>query len=308
MSHFIKHHPNDISTHDHINKSNHNIKKDNEIYVKDNTSVLKFVFCMVLSFAFVELFTALWTNSLALLADFFHMITDSMALLFALIMNILSRKPANEKYSYGHGRADTIGAFVNAFFMILVVIFILYEAIIRLLNPVQVNGIGVFIVALIGLFINIIALKLLHGGESLNTKAAFIHIMGDLLGSIAAIISGLVIYQTGFMPVDPILSIIVAIIILFPSIKILKQTVKILMEAVPEGICLNAVGSRIESIEGILSIHDLHIWTMSSNDIAMSAHIHVKDLNEWDEILIELQKLLIKEFDISHITLQPEVC
>jgi len=308
MSHFIKHHPNDISTHDHINKSNHNIKKDNEIYVKDNTSVLKFVFCMVLSFAFVELFTALWTNSLALLADFFHMITDSMALLFALIMNILSRKPANEKYSYGHGRADTIGAFVNAFFMILVVIFILYESIIRLLNPVQVNGIGVFIVALIGLFINIIALKLLYGGESLNTKAAFIHIMGDLLGSIAAIISGLVIYQTGFMPVDPILSIIVAIIILFPSIKILKQTVKILMEAVPEGICLNTVGSRIESIEGILSIHDLHIWTMSSNDIAMSAHIHVKDLNEWDEILIELQKLLIKEFDISHITLQPEVC
>lgn len=308
MSHFIKHHPNDISTHDHINKSNHNIKKDNEIYVKDNTSVLKFVFCMVLSFAFVELFTALWTNSLALLADFFHMITDSMALLFALIMNILSRKPANEKYSYGHGRTDTIGAFVNAFFMILVVIFILYESIIRLLNPVQVNGIGVFIVALIGLFINIIALKLLHGGESLNTKAAFIHIMGDLLGSIAAIISGLVIYQTGFMPVDPILSIIVAIIILFPSIKILKQTVKILMEAVPEGICLNTVGSRIESIEGILSIHDLHIWTMSSNDIAMSAHIHVKDLNEWDSILIELQKLLIKEFDISHITLQPEVC
>lgn len=308
MSQFIKHHPNDIATHDHINKSNHNIKKNSKIHHEDNTSVLKFVFFIVLSFAFVELFTALWANSLALLADFFHMITDSIALFFALIMNILSRKPANEKYSYGHGRADTIGAFVNAFFMILVVIFILYESILRLLNPIQVNGIGVFVVALIGLFINVIALKLLHGGESLNTKAAFIHIMGDLLGSIAAIISGLIIYKTGFMAIDPILSMIVAVIILFPSIKILKQTVKILMEAVPEGICLNSVGNRIESIEGVVSIHDLHIWTMSSNDIAMSAHINLKNLNEWDEILIQLQKILIKEFDISHVTLQPEVC
>lgn len=306
MSEFHKHNDNDLISHDSNNIGNHEHAKCNN---KENTSFNKlfFIFILTLGFSIVEIIASFATNSLALFADFAHMLTDSASILFALLMAKLSMKPANDNFSYGHGRADTIGAFINALFMIAIVIFIFYEAIMRLFEPQQVHGIGVIIVSSLGLVINLIGLKVLHGDHSLNTKAAFIHVLGDMFGSISAIIAGIIIYYTGWMKIDPILSLIVSLIIIIPALKIIKSSVKILMEGVPEHLDFNEVGKQIESISGIVSVHDLHIWTMSSNDASLSAHIIIKDPKEWYNILEEIQKTLHDKYHIEHVTVQPEI-
>lgn len=308
MHDFHKHREEDNHSHGEHNIKNHDKEHHHEHDEhKHNDKALKWILCITLGYAFVELGAAFWSKSLALFADFAHMITDSASIFFAIVMAILSKKPANEKFSYGHGRADTIGAFINAMFMVFISIVIIYEAINRLFNPVDVNGLGVIIVSTIGLFVNLIGLKLLHGAESLNTKAAFVHILGDLLGTVAAIMSGVIIYYGGYMIADPLLSIAVSIIILFPAIKILKSAVKILMEGVPNHIDYNEVGHSIKEIKGVKSVHDLHIWTMSSNDVALSAHVLIDELEDWHKSLDNIQEMLIKEYKIVHVTIQPEI-
>ncbi|EPP7234740.1 cation diffusion facilitator family transporter [Shigella flexneri] len=308
MHDFHKHREEDNHAHGEHNIKNHDKEHSHDQYEhKHNEKALKWILGITLGYAFVELGAAFWSKSLALFADFAHMITDSASIFFAIIMAILSKKPANEKFSYGHGRADTIGAFINAMFMVFISIVIVYEAINRLFHPVDVNGLGVIVVSTIGLFVNLIGLKLLHGAESLNTKAAFVHILGDLLGTVAAIMSGVIIYYGGYMIADPLLSIAVSIIILFPAIKILKSAVKILMEGVPNHIDYNEVGHSIKEVKGVKSVHDLHIWTMSSNDVALSAHVLIDELEDWHESLDNIQEMLIKEYKIVHVTIQPEI-
>lgn len=315
MSDFHKHNSYDNTTHDHHNISNHehinnNHNKSHSHSHESTTSSTKKLFIMfllTLGFSIIELISSFATNSLALFADFAHMLTDSAAILFALLMAKLSGKPANKNFSYGHGRADTIGAFTNALFMIAIVIFISYEAISRIFKPQEVHGLGVIIVSSIGLVINLIGLKVLHGDHSLNTRAAFIHVLGDMFGSLSAIVAGVIIYYTGWMKIDPVLSLVVSIIILIPAFNIIKSSIKILMEGVPEHIDFNQVGEDIKSIEGIVSVHDLHIWTMSSNDASLSAHIVIQDTNQWHRILVDAQKLLHDKHNINHITVQPEL-
>lgn len=301
MHDFHKHREEDSHAHGEHNIKNHDKEHHHGEYEhRHNEKALKWILGITLCYAFVELGAAFWSKSLALFADFAHMITDSASIFFAIIMAILSKKPANEKFSYGHGRADTIGAFINAMFMVFISIVIIYEAINRLFNPVDVNGLGVIVVSTIGLFVNLVGLKLLHGAESLNTKAAFVHILGDLLGTVAAIMSGIIIYYGGYMIADPLLSIAVSIIILFPAIKIL-------MEGVPNHIDYNEVGHSIKEVKGVKSVHDLHIWTMSSNDVALSAHVLIDELEDWHKSLDNIQEMLIKEYKIVHVTIQPEI-
>lgn len=307
MHEFHKHRDNDSHAHDNKNIINHDKYSENHGHTHDNSNSLKIILAITFIYAFVELGVALWSKSLALFADFAHMITDSASILFAIVMAVLSKKPANEKFSYGHGRADTIGAFINALFMVVISICIVYEAINRFFHPVNVNGLGVIIVSTIGLFVNLIGIKLLHGSESLNTRAAFVHILGDLLGTVAAIMSGVIIYYGGYMIADPLLSIAVSIIILFPAIKILKSAVKILMEGVPNHIDYNEVGYSIKEVKGVKSVHDLHIWTMSSNDVALSAHVLIDELEDWHNSLNNIQEMLIKKYKIVHVTIQPEI-
>lgn len=308
MHDFHKHREEDSHAHGEYNIKNHDKGYNHGSHEhQHNEKALKWILGITLCYAFVELGAAFWSRSLALFADFAHMITDSASIFFAIIMAILSKKPANDKFSYGHGRADTIGAFINAIFMVFISIVIIYEAINRLFNPVDVNGLGVIVVSTIGLFVNLIGLKLLHGSESLNTKAAFVHILGDLLGTVAAIMSGIIIYYCGYMIADPLLSIAVSIIILFPAIKILKSAVKILMEGVPNHIDYNKVGNSIKEVKGVKSVHDLHIWTMSSNDVALSAHIMVKEFEDWHKVLEDIQEMLIAKYKIVHVTIQPEM-
>jgi len=313
MTNFHAHHNHDSCVHDDQNLRNHNHvhKKDghnhNHDYKNKSKAILMTVMIMTLGFAFVELFAGMWSGSLALIADFCHMLTDSAALLFALVMAHLSQKPANKDFSFGHGRADTIGAFVNALFMLGIIVFIVFEAVQRILHPEPVKAEGVIIVASIGLVINLIALFLLKDQHSLNTKSAMIHIAGDLLGSIATIVAGVAIYYTNMTVIDPILSLIVSLIILGPTWTLIKKSIRILMEGVPQHVEFEKVGTAIDKVKGVKSVHDLHIWTMNSDNTSLSAHILIENMSEWDDVLKDIQLMLSKEFDIEHITLQPEV-
>lgn len=312
MSIFNKHYDQDIQTHDHINNHNHNhsgIKSNKQHachHAHESGMKLKIVLSITFIYALIELIMAIFSKSLALGTDAVHMFTDSFALFLAAYMAKISQKPADHNYSYGRGRADTIGALMNGIFMLIIIGFIIYEGISRFINPIAVNGLSVTLVASIGLCINIISLKLLHGGDSLNTKAAFLHVLGDMLGSVSAIVAGIIIYYTGYMQADAILSILVSIIILVPTFKILASSIKILMESVPEHISYIKVGEDILSIKEVLSVHDLHIWTMNSEDTSLSAHIIIDDIKKWHSVLNDVQKILLEKHNIHHITLQPE--
>lgn len=313
MTGFHSHHKEDSCVHDSHNLSNHaqvhkkNSHNDCHNYKNKNRNILIIVLAMTFVFAFVELFAGLWSGSLALIADFCHMLTDSAALLFALIMANLSLKPANKHFSFGHGRADTIGAFVNAIFMLGILGFILFEAVQRIIHPEPIKAEGVIIVASIGLVINLIAIYLLKDQHSLNTKSAMIHIAGDLLGSVATVIAGITIYYTDLTIIDPLLSIVVSFIILVPTWRLIKTSIRILMEGVPQHVDFEKVGIEINKIGGVKSLHDLHIWTMNSDNTALSAHVLIDEMSNWDGILESIQLMLSKDFDIEHITLQPEI-
>lgn len=260
-----------------------------------------------LGFAVVELVGGLWAGSLALVADAGHMATDSAALLFALAANIIARRPVSDRHSFGLARVEVIAAFVNALAMLAVVAWIFYEAIDRLLTPVEVKGLSVFAIALVGLAINImVAWSLSRDRENVNTRAAFIHVIGDLLGSVAAITAGLIIYFGGPALVDPLLSMFVAALILRSTAGVLKETLFVLMDSVPEGLDFQAVGKALARIHGVKSVHDLHVWSMVPGRGALSAHVLVEDIGQWPTVLREARAVLRREFGIDHVTLQPE--
>lgn len=262
---------------------------------------------LTLGYAFIELIGGLWSGSLALLADAGHMATDSAALLFALAANIIARRPVSDRHSFGLARVEVIAAFVNALAMLAVVAWIFYEAIDRLQAPVQVQGLGVFVIATVGLVINIlVAWSLSRDRENVNTRAAFIHVLGDLLGSVAAIAAGVIIYFGGPLMVDPLLSMFVAALILRSTFGVLKETTLVLMDSVPAGVDYREVGQALARIRGVKSVHDLHVWSMVPGRTALSAHVLVDDIAHWPAILAEARRVLAARFHIDHATLQPE--
>jgi cobalt-zinc-cadmium efflux system protein len=258
-------------------------------------------------FAVVEVIGGLWSGSLALLADAGHMATDSAALLFALAANIVARRPASDRHSFGLARAEVIAAFVNALAMLAVVAWIFFEAIERIRGPLEVKGGGVFVIASIGLLVNIVvAWVLSRDRENVNTRAAFIHVLGDLLGSVAAIVAGVVIYFGGPLLADPLLSMFVAALILRSTFGVLKETTLVLMDSVPAGVDYRQVGRALAQIGGVKSVHDLHVWSMVPSRGALSAHVLVEDIARWPAILKQARALLAHDFGIDHVTLQPE--
>jgi len=262
---------------------------------------------LTLTYALIELVGGLWSGSLALLADAGHMATDSAALLFALAANIIARRPVSDRHSFGLARVEVIAAFVNALAMLAVVAWIFYEAIDRLNSPVPVKGLGVFAIAGIGLLINIaVAWTLSRDRENVNTRAALIHVMGDLLGSVAAIAAGLIIHFGGPLMVDPLLSMFVAALILRSTFGVLRETTFVLLDSVPQGVDYQKVGLSLAQIPGIVSVHDLHVWSMVPGRGAMSAHVLVDDIERWPVILHQARLVLKRDFRIDHITLQPE--
>lgn len=258
-------------------------------------------------YALVELVGGLWANSLALLADAGHMATDSAALLFALAANWIARRPVSERHSFGLARAEVIAAFVNAIAMLAVVAWLFIEGVGRILHPEDVRGGMVFTVAGIGLAVNVlVAWSLSREQGNVNTRAALIHVMGDLLGSVAAIAAGVIIYFGGPTIIDPLLSMLVGGLILRSTIGVLRETTQVLLDGVPEGVDYAKLGHTLAAVPGIVSVHDLHVWTMVPGRSAVSAHVLVDDIGHWPAVLHQARSVLKSQFNIDHITLQPE--
>lgn len=272
-----------------------------------SSRALRFAVMITFGFAVVEALGGWWTGSLALLSDAGHMLTDSSSLLLALLMAYVGQRPADARHSFGHGRAEVIAAFINSLFMFGVIIFIAVEAVGRVLNPQPVNGSGVMLIATAGLAVNVLAAWVLsHGAHTLNSRAALLHVIGDMLGSVAAIAAGAIIHFTGWTPADPILSVAVAALILASTWRLLRQSLLVLMEGVPEHLDYNAIGQALAAIPGVGSVHDLHVWYMSSERIALSAHLGIDTPQDWPRVLAAAQRMLSHRFHIDHVTLQAE--
>jgi cobalt-zinc-cadmium efflux system protein len=276
--------------------------------VQRSQSVLAWSLVLTLGFAVVEVVTGVMSNSLALISDAGHMVTDAAALGLALLAQIIAKRPPSARHSFGFGRAEALAAFVNSLVLLLLVGWIGYEALSRFSHPEEVHGATVFIVAGIGLAVNLVLAWLLSRGDSnMNTRAALVNVLGDLLGSVAALVSGAVIYYTGWMQIDPLLSLFVALLILKSTVGVLRESYHFLMGGVPEQIDYIKVGADLELVEGVCSVHDLHVWDMSPGEPALIGHVEITDLTRWPEILQRIKAMLLEKHGIDHTTLQAEV-
>lgn len=265
-----------------------------------SSKALKLAIVIAFIFMLVELISGILAHSLALISDALHMFTDVGAFVMGLIALRISLKPSTSKMSFGYGRAEVLGALGNALTLWALVIVLVYEAIKRMIYPHEVAGLTVFIVAFIGLIANIFMMRILHthDHDNLNVKAAYLHALGDLLASIGVLISGLIIYFTGWNILDPIITLIIATMILLTSWKVLKASLLIMMEATPSKFSYEELQDTLSGIEGVEAICDLHIWNISPREIALTANI--KGSLTADPI----KKILQDKFKITHSTLE----
>lgn len=261
---------------------------------------------LTLGYAVVEFYAGLHSGSLALLADAGHMVTDGAALGISAFAAWLATRPPNARHSYGFGRAEFLAALINAASMLAVVFMIGFEAWQRLNNPTPIDGATVSIVAIIGLLVNLLVAWILsREQQNLNVRAALLHVMGDILGSISAIIAGAVIWWTGWTPIDPLLSILIGGLILASSVRLLREAVHATLDGVPATLDLEHIGKTLASVDGVAEVHDLHVWPIAAERVALTAHVRIDDFSAWPATLQRLQHEAA-ELGIEHATFQPE--
>jgi len=264
------------------------------------------------AFMIVEVIGGLVSGSLALLADAGHMLTDTGALALAWLGFELGRRDADARRSFGYARFEVLAGLVNALTMIAVVIFIVIEAIERLGDPQPVLAGPMLGVAVVGLMVNLIAFRLLHGdADHVNVRGALVHVLGDLLGSVAAIIAAVVILAGGWNGIDPLLSMLVAALVLRSALSLLRQTAHILLEGTPEEIDAESLGSELaRRVRGVRDVHHVHIWSLSSGRNLATMHVRVNDDHEEAGTLRAIKTLLRERFGLEHTTVQicPEPC
>lgn len=249
-------------------------------------------------------------HSLALLSDAGHNATDALALLLAWFGFWMQAKPANEVKTFGYQRAGVLAAFVNALTLVGLSLWIFWEAIQRLRNPESVSPMMMITVAGLGLALNggiMLGLRTARHHD-LNVRSAFMHMLGDLLGSVAIVIGGIVLRYTGFTQIDPLLSIVIAALVVWTAWDIIKESLNILLEGLPRGMHLPSVIMALGEIEGVLDVHDLHIWNLGSNSRALSCHVLIEDIppSESNDVLARINHLLEHRFQICHTTVQFE--
>lgn len=257
-----------------------------------------------------EFIGGLWTGSLALLSDSAHVFMDVFALVLSYLAIRIATRPANDRHTYGYHRMQVLAALANGATLLLISFEILKEAISRFQNPTTITAGPMLIIAVIGLVINVIVALVLreHDHEDLNTRSAFLHVLGDALASVGVIGAGIAIYFTGLTWIDPLVSILISILILFSSGRLFKETIHILAEGIPEGMTASGVAKTIQAVNGVAGIHDLHIWTVTPDYVALSAHVILEDqkLSDSENIMLELKKRLDNEYEIEHTTIQFE--
>jgi cobalt-zinc-cadmium efflux system protein len=271
---------------------------------------LTMAFCITIAMAVIETVGGILSNSLALLGDAGHMFMDSFALGLSLFAFEVAQKPATPSRTYGYRRAEILAALVNGIVLILVAIYIFYEAYSRFIKMPEIRGSLMLIVALVGFFVNLIVLSLLKkvGHDNLNIKGAFLHVLGDTMSSIGVIIAALAISFTGVKLVDPLMSLIIGGIILRGAIGLVTESGRVLLEATPKGINVIDIINETKKIEGVRDLHDLHVWTITSDLHAMSGHLLIEDqmVSKASEILAKVSEILRKKFGIAHVTIQVE--
>ena len=284
---------------------------DYHIRTKTNKeTAMKWSVIILLVFVVVELFGAYISNSLALFGDAMHLLTDAFALCIALFGFWISRMQPTETYSYGYMRSEVIAAFFNALLWFIIFAYIVYEAVYRIVNVEIVDPMTMLPIAIVGLIINLIIFKILHSNhdhDNINMRGAILHVLMDILGSIGAIIGGLIIYFTGWMYADPIVSVLLASLILRSGWKLLEDCIRIMMMGKPNGIEVDEVEKAIlRNIEDVKEIHHVHIWELASGQPALTAHVVMIDGGNCNDTIWNTKRILIDQFNIIHSTIQVE--
>jgi cobalt-zinc-cadmium efflux system protein len=280
-------------------------------HVADRGATLKKALALTCVILAVEFVGGLFSHSLALLSDAGHVLTDVFALGLAWFAVEQAKRPADKRRSYGYHRVSILAALVNAVTLIVIVIAIAYEAVRRIANPEPVQGAVVIVSALIAIAVNsYIAFGLRGDSKSLNLRAAMLHVVGDVAASVGVVVAGTVILLTGWLYIDPLLSLAIAVLIAFGAWRIVRETVNLLLEGTPSDIDLGAVTSEIMDTGRVTGMHDLHVWALSSDEMALSCHVVVGDLPlaDAEHVVRDLEKRLCSRFDIGHTTIQVESC
>ena len=262
------------------------------------------------TFMVVEIIGGFVSGSLALLADAGHMLTDTAALALALMAFRMGARPADSKRSFGYQRIQILAAFVNALTLIVIVGWIVLEAIQRLMDPGEILAGTMLTVAIGGLLVNLVAFRILHGGNQgdLNIQGAALHVLGDLLGSVAAIVAASIIMMTNWTPIDPLLSLFVAALVLRSAWILLKKSGHILLEGTPDTIEKQQLIARVtEAIDGVTGIHHVHIWSLSAEQRLLTLHAELRDGAHQPRVLREIKALLQSEFGVTHSTIEIDI-
>jgi cobalt-zinc-cadmium efflux system protein len=257
----------------------------------------------------IEAFGGFYVNSLALIADAAHMLTDLAALILSLFALKISSRPATPEKTYGYLRAEILAALANGIFLILIALFIFYESYQRLWAPPQIKSLPMLIIAATGLIANLVTAKLLFGSrhESLNLRGAFLHVLGDTLGSVGAILAGILMIAYQWYLADPIVSAIVGSLVLISAWRLVSESVDVLLEGVPQHLDIAIILDELQGIPGTASVHDLHIWSIASNTTAMSCHIVLHPDVDPGAALNEASRIMRDKYGIEHTTVQVEM-
>jgi cobalt-zinc-cadmium efflux system protein len=267
---------------------------------------LKFTLALVLVIMVAEVIGGILSNSLALLSDAGHMLTDALALGLSLFAVLACARPPH----LGFHRAEIMAALANGTVLILVSVYIFYEAYQRFFEPPAVKGPLMLVVAGIGLAANLVSMFLLRRSsrKSINVRAAFWHVIGDTMSSVGVIIAGAIIYFTGWYPADPILAVLIGIVILWGAVRIVRESADILLESVPEHVEIEKVTAAVKTVPGVTDLHDVHVWTITSGIFALSAHLSITDqtVSQSTDVIMKVNRVLAEQFGITHTTLQLE--
>jgi cobalt-zinc-cadmium efflux system protein len=249
-----------------------------------------------------------FSNSLALWSDAGHMLTDVAAILLAMLALWFAARPATHQKTYGYYRMEILAALANGVALVVISLLIFLEALQRIRIPEAVRGLEVALIGAGGLVVNAISASLLHRGsqENMNLRAAFLHVVSDAIGSLGAVIAGLLIWLKGILIADPLISIAIALLIVYSSWQLIRDAVNVLLEGTPAHIDISAVIGAMQRVSGIREVHDLHVWTISSGKDALSAHVTITDGASHKSVLEALHECLRAEFNIGHLTIQVE--
>jgi cobalt-zinc-cadmium efflux system protein len=274
-----------------------------------NRRRLVLVIALTVIYMLAEVVGGILTNSLALFSDAGHMLADVAALVLALLALWFAARPITTRKTYGYYRMEILAALANGVALVVISLLISYEAFHRIKSPETVEGFGMLLIAAGGLVVNALSAWLLHSAsaENLNMRGAFLHILGDALASVGAIVAGLLIWQWGWTLADPVISVLMCLMILYSSWHLIRESVNILLEGTPSHINIHAVVEAMHDVPGVIDVHDLHVWTISSGKDALSAHVTLEVGAPHRVTLEALQEQLRKGFNIGHVTIQLEL-